>query len=47
MTDDNFWDDLAKIGLIMGSIWLGSEFLKAFTDKDKKKDKGTGGDIDV
>ncbi len=43
---DNFLEDLAKIGLILGSIWLGVEFLKAFADKDKK-DKGAGGNVNV
>lgn len=36
--NDNFWDDLAKLGLILGAIWLGSKFLKAFTDKNKDKE---------
>ena len=44
--EDNFWEELAKLGLILGSIWLGSEFLKAFLDKDKK-DKGAGGNVNV
>ncbi len=43
---DNFWEDLAKLGLVLGAIWLGSEFLKAFLDKEKK-DKRAGGNVDV
>ena len=43
--NDDFWDDLAKVGLILGSIWLGSEFLKAFSDKKKNEDSGEHVDV--
>jgi len=33
MADDGFFDDLVKAGLIIGSIWLGVEFLKKLSKK--------------
>ena len=33
MADDGIWDDLVKAGLIIGSIWLGAEFLKKLTKR--------------
>ncbi|MEK6915141.1 MAG: hypothetical protein AABW89_01210 [Nanoarchaeota archaeon] len=47
MAKDDFWDELAKIGLVLGSVWLGARFLETFTDKDKNKDKGAGGNVNV
>ena len=42
VNNDDFLDELAKIGLILGAIWLGAKFLEAFVDKDKNKDKEAG-----
>lgn len=33
--DDNVIDEVIKIGLILGSIWLGSEILKDLAKKNK------------
>jgi len=33
--DENVWDGLVKIGLILGSIWLGSEIIKKLSKEDK------------
>lgn len=33
MAEENFWDDLVKVGLVIGSIWLGAEFLKKLSKK--------------
>ena len=38
--DKNLLDELLKAGLILGSIWLGAEFLKSLSEN---KD-GNGGD---
>jgi hypothetical protein len=36
MTNDDFWDEVVKIGLVLGSIWLGSEIIKSLSKEDKK-----------
>ena len=33
MAEDGFVDDLVKVGLVLGSIWLGAEFLRKLTKK--------------
>lgn len=38
--DENVWDGLVKIGLILGSIWLGSEIIKSLSKEDKGNDNG-------
>ena len=42
MSDENIVDDILKIGLILGSIWLGSEILKNLS-KEKGRNDGTAG----
>jgi hypothetical protein len=27
--DSKFWNDVIKLGLMLGSLWLGAEFLKS------------------
>lgn len=34
--DENVLDELIKVGLILGSIWLGAEFLKGLSEKNKR-----------
>ncbi|MEK6823901.1 MAG: hypothetical protein AABY06_02590 [Nanoarchaeota archaeon] len=46
MKDEDIGKAIITIGIILGGIWLGSEFIKAFSDNDKK-DKGAGGNVDV
>lgn len=33
MANDDFWDDLIKAGLVIGSIFLGAKFLEGLTKK--------------
>ncbi|HLD37936.1 MAG TPA: hypothetical protein VJA20_00670 [Candidatus Nanoarchaeia archaeon] len=35
MAKDDFWDEVVKIGLVLGSIWLGSEIIKSLSKEDK------------
>ena len=36
---DNFLDKVMKVGLFLGSIWLGPKFLKAFSGNQKNEKK--------
>jgi len=40
--ENNIIDGLIKIGLVLGSIWLGSEILKNLSKKDKGDNDGAG-----
>ena len=32
MSKDNFWEDVIKLGIMLGTIWLGNEFLKSISN---------------
>ncbi len=36
MANDDFWDDLIKAGLVIGSIFLGVKFLEGLSKKCRK-----------
>ncbi|MBI2004162.1 hypothetical protein HYS72_01725 [Candidatus Pacearchaeota archaeon] len=42
MTKDDFWKGVIVIGLVLGSIWLGSEIIKNLS-KENKGDNNVAG----
>lgn len=36
--NNNILDGLLRVGLVLGSIWLGSEIIKDLSKEDKGKD---------
>ena len=35
MAKDDFWEEIIKVGVVLGSIWLGSEIIKSLSEEDK------------